>query len=151
MDYTLKHLAKPVQTKAGEFDPNAKHEQTLKMMAQFGHSTPEYKPKEESLDYVTKKTKVLFVLLPEWAPFFPPFNLARLSAVAKSAGFQSRILDINVKAHNIYMNEWYPTKKLDFRLWNPASSWRWVGANYMTHLHKHFEPILLDCIEKIVE
>ena len=48
----------------------------------------------------TKKTKILFLLMPEWAVNFPPYNLARLSAVCKVAGYESKCLDLNVKSWN---------------------------------------------------
>ncbi|MBY0452941.1 MAG: hypothetical protein K2P92_07890, partial [Bdellovibrionaceae bacterium] len=77
MDFNLKHLARPVQTKAGEFDPNAKHENMLRALAPFAQTSTNQKDLStaENLDYVTKKTKLMLVLLPEWSPYFPPFNL----------------------------------------------------------------------------
>ena len=54
-------------------------------------------------------------MCPEWAPEFPPFNLARLSGVCKAAGYETSILDLNVKAYNLNQNDWQPLKKIPFR------------------------------------
>lgn len=153
MDFNLKHLARPVQTKAGEFDPNAKHENMLRALAPYAQTSTDQKDfsTTESLDYVTKKTKLMLVLLPEWSPFFPPFNLARLSAVAKQAGYRTRLMDVNVRAYNQYRSDWLPNKKTDLRLWNPAASWRLVGKeNYLKNVHSLYEPLFLEVIEEIL-
>ncbi|MBY0452572.1 MAG: B12-binding domain-containing radical SAM protein, partial [Bdellovibrionaceae bacterium] len=105
----------------------------------------------ENLDYVTKKTKLMLVLLPEWSPYFPPFNLARLSAVAKQAGYHTRLMDVNVRAYNEYRLDWQPNKKTEHRLWNPAASWRLVGKeNYLKNAHPLYEPLFLKVIEEIL-
>jgi hypothetical protein len=152
MDFNLRHLARLPRPHAGAFSADAKHEDMLMAIAPYAkHSTRQVNERSASLDYVTKSTKFLLVLLPEWSPFFPPFNLARLSAVAKAAGFQSRIMDINVRAYNLYKKVWQPQGKLAFQLWNPSASWRWVGTdNYMSTIHPLFEELFLEVIEDIV-
>lgn len=154
MDFNLKHLAKPVQKKAGEFDPDAKHASTLRALTPYAKESTNQKemPATESLDYVTKKTKLLLILLPEWSPYFPPFNLARLSAVAKQQGYRTKIMDVNVRAYNLYKEDWIPNGKIKFRLWNPAASWRLVGQeNYMNNVHELYKPLFLEVIKEILE
>lgn len=153
MDFNLKHLAR-VTGKAGAFDPDAKHNNMLRAIAPYAKKSTEQKSfgAEESLNYVTKKTKVLLILLPEWSPFFPPFNLARLSAVAKASGYQTKIMDVNVRAYNEYKNDWQPNGKTKFPLWNPASSWRLVGKdNYMSNIHPLYESLFAQVLKEIVE
>jgi hypothetical protein len=149
MDYSLKHLAKPVsQTKAGEFDPNSKHTDMLRAIAPFAREVTSAKQTSDlSLDYVTKKSKLLLVLLPEWSPFFPPFNLARLSGIAKRAGFQTKIMDVNVRAYNLFRGQ----KDLNFSLWNSASYWRWLSdESYFADIHPLMEPLFQEVINEIV-
>jgi anaerobic magnesium-protoporphyrin IX monomethyl ester cyclase len=87
--------------------------------------------------------------MPEWSPFFPPFNLARLSAVAKHEGYQTKIMDVNVRAYNLYLKEW--RKKLPFPLWNPTSTWRWLGEeSYLKNIHPIMEGLFNQAIEEIV-
>ena len=40
---------------------------------------------------IQRKSKVALLTLPVWAATFPPYNLARLNAMAKRAGYQSKI------------------------------------------------------------
>lgn len=103
------------------------------------------------IDYKTRNTKICWVLCPEWAPEFPPFNLARLSGVCKSAGYESWIVDLNAKIHKIYMDDWQPNKRLPFRLWNPANTWRWRESAYLEYIHPLIEPILTEAIDDIIE
>ena len=151
MDFNLKHLAKP-KSKAGAFDPDAKHSDMLRAIAPFAKDSTVQKnlTAPEDLSYITKKTKVLLILLPEWSPFFPPFNLARLSAVAKRDGFQTKIMDVNVRAYNEYRDKWQPQKLVPFRLWNPASSWRLVGKkNYMESIHPLYDSLFQQVLQEI--
>jgi len=92
---------------------------------------------------------MVLVLCPEWAPQFPPFNLARLSGVAKSAGYETHIMDLNVRAYNEYRNDWQPNNKLPFRLWDPSSSWHWLGQTYMNDIHPVLEPLLMKACDEI--
>lgn len=102
------------------------------------------------VDYKKRRTKLMLVLCPEWAPEFPPFNLARLSGVCKSAGFETKILDLNVRAFNQHEEDWIPNGKLPFRLWNPAASWHWLGETYMHDIHPVLEPLLQQGVEEIL-
>jgi hypothetical protein len=87
--------------------------------------------------------------MPQWAAYFPPFNLARLSAVAKNAGYQTKIVDINAKCYREYQNS--IKDKIDFEMWNAASNWRWVGNHYYNFIHGLFENIFQEYIKSIVE
>lgn len=102
-------------------------------------------------DYKTRESSVVLVMCPEWAPEFPPFNLARLSGVCKSAGYETRIMDLNVKAYNLHQFDWQPNGKLPFRLWDPSASWHWLGETYMHDIHPLLEPLLESAIEEIIE
>jgi hypothetical protein len=102
-------------------------------------------------DYKTRNTKMVLVLCPEWSPYMPPFSLARLSGVAKASGYETHIMDLNVKAYNAYRDDWQPNQKLPFRLWDPSSSWHWLGDTYMNDIHPVLEPILSEAVDKIIE
>lgn len=103
------------------------------------------------VDYKTRNTKLVLVLCPEWSPYMPPFSLARLSGVAKAAGYETHIMDLNVKAYRAYRDDWQPNNKLPFRLWDPASSWHWLGETYMRDIHPVLEPILSQAVDEIIE
>ena len=124
-----------------------KHLNTLKAIAQYAKPTQQKNVTTVEINYAVRKTKVVLVLLPQWAAEFPPFNLCRLSAVIKHAGYESHIIDANIKAFKYYKKHY--DGKLDYKLWDPTTIWRWCGDNYK-ELHPMLEPILNDCLERIV-
>ena len=156
MDFNLRSLAvdelKPKERPTEDI-ADARHRSMMEAIAPYAKSvvvnqknlTPVY------VDYKTRNTKLVLVLCPEWSPYMPPFSLARLSGVAKSAGYETHIMDLNVKAYNAYRDDWQPNKKLPFRLWDPASSWHWLGDTYMNDIHPVLEPILSEAVDKIIE
>ena len=103
------------------------------------------------VNYKTRNTKLVLVLCPEWAPMMPPFNLARLSGVAKTAGYETSIMDLNIRAFNEYKTDWQPNKKIPFRLWDPSSSWHWLGDTYLNDIHPVLEPLLSKAVDEICE
>ena len=131
-------------------DADARHLHMLEVIAPYAKANVQKNVTDVSIEYATRKTKLILTLLPEWSANFPPFNLARLSAVAKEAGYETQILDINVKCFRRWDDDLQPNKKIDFELWNSGSSWRWVGNNYYKFIHPLFEDILKENLEKIV-
>ena len=102
------------------------------------------------VDYKTRNTKLVLVLCPEWSPYMPPFSLSRLSGVAKSSGYETHIMDLNVKAYVEYRDDWWPNKKIPFRLWDPSSSWHWLGDTYAKDIHPVLEPLLSKAVDDIL-
>ena len=154
MDYTLRHLAKQ------DFSPNEKPAEDIadaRHRAMMDAIAPYAKPTEQKnltpiyIDYKTRNTKLILVLCPEWSPYMPPFSLARLSGVAKSAGYETHIFDLNVLAYRLYRDDLYPNGKIPFRLWDPSASWRWLGETYQRDVHPLLEPLLNEYIEKIIQ
>jgi hypothetical protein len=80
----------------------------------------------------------------------PPFSLARLSGVAKSAGYETHIMDLNVKAYNTFRDDWWPNRKIPFRLWDPSASWHWLGDTYMNDIHPLLKTILEPAVDEII-
>jgi len=150
MAYDFSKLSKISQPREIPVDANDKHMAMLKAIAPYA------KPVQKNvtdvlIEKATRKTKLMLVQLPEWSAYFPPFNLARLSAVAKQAGFESRILDINARCFRDYNYLIKDQGVIDFTLWNPASSWRWCGDNYMRFIHPIFKDTFEEYIEEIVK
>ncbi len=127
---------------------NDKHLTTLAAIAQYAKPTEQKNLTTVEIKSAERKTKLALVILPQWAAEFPPFNLCRLSAVAKQAGYESKVIDANIKAYRFYENEF--KDKLDYKLWDPTTIWRWCGNNYQ-ELHKHLEPFLLKVMNDIVD
>ena len=90
---------------------------------------------------VTRKTKVALALLPEWGPHIPPYNLARITALSRSSGFETRVYDINIDCYS----------RIDKAYWGGYKEWKWTGDDYYTEIHPLIEPVLKEYLEKIVE
>lgn len=153
MDFNLRKLAKPkLEVKARPTDDiaNAKHMAMLEAIAPYAKKTVQKNLTPVYVNYKTRKTKLVLVLCPEWAPMFPPFNLARLSGIAKTAGFETSILDLNIIAYNEYKHNWIPNKKLPFKLWDPSASWHWLSDTYYKDIHPVLEPLLDKAVDDII-
>jgi hypothetical protein len=124
-----------------------KHLTTLKAIAQYAKPVEQKNLTTVSMDYAIRETRLMLVLLPQWAAEFPPFNLCRLSAVAKQAGYESKVLDANIRSYHYY-NEKFKNK-LDYKLWDATTIWRWCGNNYQ-EIHQYLEPVLLDILDEII-
>lgn len=154
MDFNLKGLAKKevvLPEKPPEDLADARHLSMMKAIAPYAKATVQKNLTPVYVDYKTRNTKLVLALCPEWSPYMPPFSLARLSGVAKSAGYETHIMDLNVKAYRQHQDDWIPNKKLPFRLWDPAASWHWLGDTYMNDIHPVLEPLLSKAIDEIIE
>lgn len=155
MDFNLKSLAakelKPKERPTEDIS-DVRHRAMMEAIAPYAKKvvvnqknlTPVY------VDYKTRETKMVLVLCPEWSPHMPPFSLARLSGVAKAAGYETHIMDLNVKAYNAFRDDWWPNQKIPFRLWDPTGSWHWLGDNYLRDIHPVLEPILSEAVDQIL-
>jgi hypothetical protein len=153
LDFNLKGLARQdvvAREKPTEDISDARHRSMMEAIAPYAKKTEQKNLTPVYVDYKTRKTKLVLVLCPEWSPYMPPFSLARLSGIAKSSGYETHIMDLNVKAYNEYRNDWQPNNKLPFRLWDPSSSWHWLGDTYMNDIHPVLEPILSQAVDDIV-
>jgi radical SAM superfamily enzyme YgiQ (UPF0313 family) len=154
LDFNLKSLAvdNPVpREKPTEDISDARHRSMMEAIAPYAKKTEQKNLTPVYVDYKTRETKLALVLCPEWSPYMPPFSLARLSGVAKSAGYETTIMDLNVKAYNAYRDDWSVNNKLPFRLWDPSASWHWLGETYLNDIHPVLEPLLQEAIDQLVE
>jgi len=152
MDFTLRHLASDSKPKdrPDEDISNQRHLSMMEAIAPYAKPTEQKNLTPIYIDYKTRNTKLVLVLCPEWSPYMPPFSLARLSGVAKSAGYETHIFDINVLAYRQYRDDWRPNNKIPFRLWDPSASWRWLGETYHRDVHPLLEPLLNEHVDKIL-
>ena len=153
MDFNLTSLAvdKLVPKERPTEDiADARHRSMMEAIAPYAKKTLQKNLTPVYVDYKTRNTKLVLVLCPEWSPYMPPFSLARLSGIAKSSGYETHIMDLNVRAYNAYRTDWQPNNKLPFRLWDPSSSWHWLGETYMNDIHPVLEPILSKAVDDIV-
>ena len=153
----------PLPKKTDLHDMDDKHKLMLDAIAPYA------RPAQKNLDRIslvnqsTKKTKVMLILMPEWAYMFPPFNIARLAAVSEAVGFETRCLDINIKSYN-YVRETFDLKNiyngtrdpeldkiLDYDPWDGAREWKWTGENYYSELHDILNPYFNTFVDQIMD
>jgi len=94
-----------------------------------------------------RNTDLLFVLLPEWAPYLAPYNIARLSSLINQAGYKSSCLDLNIE---IYQESRKWLTELGYDPFNPNNLNKWEIVEYQKHLHKFVGPVLDKWINHIV-
>jgi len=153
LNYTLKDFAVDkleAKERPTEDIADARHRSMMEAIAPYAKQTVQKNLTPVYVDYKTRKTKLVLVLCPEWSPFMPPFSLARLSGISKSSGYETHVMDLNVKAYNEYKNDWLPNKKLPFLLWDPSASWHWLGDTYTKDIHPILEPLLSKAVDDIV-
>ena len=95
----------------------------------------------------TKNTRVAFIMLPEWNPSFPPFNLARLSAVSQKAGYTTKLFDLNIEIFND--KDW--EEEIGYDPWNGSRDWHWTPENYEKDLHPHLKPVIDKQLQKVLD
>ena len=101
MDFNLTKLAKKnvkPPERPTEDIADARHRAMMDAIAPYAKKAQQANVTPVYVDYKTRNTKLILVLCPEWAPEMPPFNLARLSGIAKSSGFETTIMDLNIRA-----------------------------------------------------
>jgi hypothetical protein len=153
MEFNLTSLAKKQQEIPDRLHASAaddRHQSMMDAIAPYAKKVDQKNLTPVYVDYKTRKTKLVLALCPEWAPEFPPFNLARLSGVAKSAGYETHILDFNIRTYNIYKNDWQPNNKLPFKLWDSSASWHWLGSTYYNDIHPVLKPVLDEGVQEIL-
>ena len=153
MDFSLNQLANkqisPKERPTADI-ADARHLSMMDAIAPYAKKTVQANLTPVYTDYKTRKTKLVLVLCPEWSPKFPPFNLVRLSGISKSSGYETTVIDLNIRAYNEYKNDWQPNKKLPFRLWDPSASWHWLGSTYAKDIHPVLEPLLSNAVDEIL-
>ncbi len=137
MNKIIPIIKETTATEAPPPDLDDKHLKVMQAIMPYARTTPQKNLTEVVINRVTRKSKILFMLLPEWAFNFPPYNLARLLSVVKEAGYAGDAVDLNVKAWRDHTN-W----GIDFDPWHGSKEWRWMGDSYHTHLHEHMLPLL---------
>lgn len=120
-----------------EIDIDDKHVKVMQAILPYAKKTQQKNLTNIDISYIKRNTKVCFFLLPEWAKMFPPYNLARLVAISKGAGYETKAFDVNARASREYQ-DW----GIDYDPWNSSREWKWIGETYHNELHVHVEPII---------
>ena len=117
-----------------EFDD--KHLKIMEAILPYARKTPQKNLTQFNISTVSRNTKVLFMLFPEWAVKFPPYNIARLVAVTKRAGYYTSAIDANIESKKASVN-W----GLEHDPWTGSMDWIWGSDEYWKLIHPHLEPL----------
>lgn len=134
-------------------DADDRHQRMSEAISRYARPARQKNLTPLVIDHATRKTKVLLMILPEWATRFPPYNLARIASATKSAGYATDVIDVNIMAerdcHPRDPNEdgW----NLDFDPWSGHGDWHWIGDRYMADLHRYVEPLMEKVLERVEE
>ena len=116
-------------------------------MLQYAMPRPQSKLTTVKIDKVTRKTHITLILMPKWAVLFAPYNIARLAAVTRAAGYRTSVFDWNVQT-------WHKLKKVlddDPFAGHGSRDYLWLDDMYERKLQRHVEPILEEYLEKLIE
>jgi len=109
LEFTLRSLAvdelKPHERPTEDI-ADVRHRNMMEAIAPYAKPTVQKNLTPVYVDYKTRNTKLVLVLCPEWSPYMPPFSLARLSGIAKTAGYETWLIDLNVKAFTAFRDDW---------------------------------------------
>lgn len=94
---------------------------------------------------ITRKTNLTLVMMGCWGVYFAPYNLARLSALTKKAGYSTKCLDFNVDLYHGFKEY-----ELD-KAWDSINYYWWNSGNYEERLHDKALPFYKKFIEQVVE
>lgn len=94
-----------------------------------------------------RKTKLAVCVLGCWAIFMPPYNIARLVALTRRAGYHTHSYDFNVDSY-------YVLKEANPKLseaWNSSNYWWWqIEKEYLNRIHPTYEKILSKYVDTLL-
>jgi radical SAM superfamily enzyme YgiQ (UPF0313 family) len=109
----------------------------------------EYKPRRNKLENirfhtVSRKTKIVMCIMGCWGVYFPPYNIARLTALVREAGYDTKVFDFNVESYHELKSI-----KLD-EGWNSNNHYWWFDGEYETRIHLYYMPLMLNYVDRIL-
>jgi hypothetical protein len=127
--------------------PEDKYLATAKGMLKYAMPAAQKNLSTVKIEKVTRHTHIALILMPKWAVFFAPYNIARLAAVTRAAGYRTSVFDWNV-------DTWHKLKKVlpeDPYEGHGSRDYLWLDDMYERRLQSHVEPILEEYLTKIIE
>ena len=73
--------------------PEDKYLATAKGMLKYAMPAAQKNLSVVKIENVTRHTHIALILMPKWAVFFAPYNIARLAAVTRAAGYRTSVFD----------------------------------------------------------
>lgn len=94
----------------------------------------------------TDKFKVAMVIAPAWGILFPPYNMAKLTAVLRKHGYSTKVYDLNVECY-------HALKELHGEdYWRGERYFLWIKRqNFVKFILPYIQPVLDKAIDDIVK
>lgn len=127
--------------------PEDKYLASAKGMLQYARPVPQKNLSTVRIENVTRKTHIAFILMPKWAVFFAPYNIARLAAVTRAAGYRTSVFDWNVSTWRILQK----TLKEDPYQGHGSRDYLWLDDMYEKKLEPHVKPILEEYLKNLIK
>jgi radical SAM superfamily enzyme YgiQ (UPF0313 family) len=128
--------------------PEDKHISTIKSMLKYARPRPQANLSAFKVQTITRKTHIALVLMPKWAVFFAPYNIARLTAVTRQAGYKTSAFDWNVETWN-HLRKTMGKDNDPFE-GHGSRDYLWLDDMYDRHLKDKVEPLLESYLEELV-
>jgi anaerobic magnesium-protoporphyrin IX monomethyl ester cyclase len=127
--------------------PEDKYVSTVKNMMAYSKQRPQQNlTKVEIQHEVSRNTTLALVMLPKWAVYFAPYNIARLASVTRAAGYKTWVFDYNVTA-------WHRLKEVmpdDPYQGHGSRDYLWLDGMYEKEIEPHLLPVLEEYLEDLV-
>ena len=127
--------------------PESKDVTAAKGLLKYAKSRPQSNLSDVVITHsITRSTHIALVMMPKWAVYFAPYNIARLSAVTKAAGYKTSIRDYNVET-------WHSLKNVldeDPYEGHGSKDYLWLDEMYANKLKSHVDPLLEEYLEDLV-
>jgi len=131
-------------------DYDDKDQRILDALLPYARKTKRANLTEVEINYANRQTSICFLMLPEWAVSMVPYNVARLAAITKNAGYKTYAYDLNIAAFKASRNNKW--NGIDFDPWNKIYNTRWmIDEEYYAHIHPHLRILMDEYVDKIVE
>ena len=94
----------------------------------------------------TDKYKVVMIMPPLWSITFPPYNVAKLTALMRQHGYSVKVYDVNVESY-FYLLEHHGQN-----YWRPDRHFLWaMKENFEKYLLPDLIPLLDKVINEVIE
>jgi anaerobic magnesium-protoporphyrin IX monomethyl ester cyclase len=84
---------------------------------------------------------ISLVMAPAWGVVFPPYNLARLTAVLRQHGYSAKVHDLNIECYT------HATEQSDIDYWDGTYYYAWMYPSFDTTIL----PIIRDVLDRAVD
>jgi hypothetical protein len=101
------------------------------------HHPRGYKYYSEFRPFSVNRDSISLVMAPAWGVIFPPYNIARLSAMIRKHGYTVNVHDVNIDCYNYVMDN----NGIDY----------WDGVYYYAWLLPKFETVILPAIKSVLD